>query len=218
METSVKHLLLLLVMLGLYGCYTPKPTYTQYKEKLSQPIYDFIPLYVETTAEIYELDEATYDEAVKGRFNNMKNKRFRDFIQNKFTKEYIATLIHDYTIFFEDHHPYSFEAFKEQLLENQINYILLITKTVERPMVGEVYLGENMAFPVNQIGKMYQIYLFDVKNERPLWISHGFPTVTGGLTGPRNVARHLARGTAKALENEGIIYARRSGKPYYTSK
>jgi len=65
----------------------------------------------------------------------------------------------------------------------------------------------DMAIPVNYTHRSYQLYLFDVNQPQPLWLSYGFPTSTGGLSGIRTTARELARGAARELEKEQLLFA-----------
>jgi len=73
-------------------------------------------------------------------------------------------------------------------------------------------ITSDMAIPVNYTDRSYQLYLFNVDRPDPIWLSYGFPTITGGFNGIKSTAKQLARGAARELDKGQILYASRNGR------
>ncbi len=205
--TAMKALPIALVLcLALSSCYTPKGLHTQLKAAPVQPVFDFMVLFVPVEEDIYKLDQEAYDLLIRGNFNDLQHKNFRSHIHRSFSKTFKDTFVHDYQNFFEDHHPYSYEEFMGRLKEDGVNHILLITLKAEDKTVRPV-VTRDFVLPVNYTDRQYQLYLFDLEQQQPLWLSYGYMTITGGFSGIRTTTNELARGAAKELKKGDLLYA-----------
>jgi hypothetical protein len=200
-------LFMLLLILAATACYTPRGLHNKTLAQPEKPVFDFLMLFVPTDEDIHQLDEQTYERLLKGNFNDLQHKTFRDHLGDRFRKSFEGTFVHDYQNFFTGHHRYSYEEFQNALAQNRVNHILLITLKSEKSRVSPI-ITSDMAIPVNYTHRSYQLYLFDVNRPQPLWLSYGFPTSTGGLSGIRTTARELARGVAREMEREQLLYTR----------
>ncbi len=185
MNSIQNSLLLLLISILFVNC-TPKATQVQRFHNPEEPINSILFLYGNIEDDILQLDKASYEKSLKGKFNDLENKGFRINLYEHLFSMLNPTLVYNYNSMFEDFKSYSYEEFQQKLEEKEIDHVLLVTQK-ER-----IILEENVI-------RRYQVHLMETRTGKPLWVSYGFQS--GSLNGPKS----LARGIKKDLEGENLI-------------
>jgi hypothetical protein len=203
--------LLFFTLIIVSSCYTPRGVHSKTIAEPEKQVMDFMVLFVPINEDIYQLDKQTYDRLLMGNYNDLQYKTFRTLLTDGFRKKFKGTFIHDYQNFFTDHNLYSYDDFVRTLKDDGVKHILLITLKSQKDVIRPVVTSD-MAIPVNYSDRSYQIYLFDINQSSPLWLSYGFHTSTGGLVGIRKTANQLARGAARELDKEQLLFASSYGR------
>ncbi len=165
----------------LVSCHTPRATQTQNITIPEQPIKEVLFLYGVIEEDIHQLDKETYDKTLKGRYNDLQHKYFRERLNNHLFSMLNPTIVYGYSSLFEDYQAYPFEDFQQKIKEKGIQHILLISEK-KRTVFNENIIRE------------YQVYLIESASGKPIWVSYGYHS------GTLSSIRGLARGIAKDLE------------------
>lgn len=177
---------LIMLPLFLVSCHTPRATQTQSLAIPEQPIKEVLFLYGVFKEDIHQLDKETYERFLKGSYNDLQHKNFRDKLNTHLFSMLDPILVFGYSSLFEDYLAYPFEEFQQKIKEKDIQHILLISLK-ERTVLAETIIRE------------YQVYLIESASGKPIWVSYGYHS--GGLTSTKG----LARGIAKDLERGNNI-------------
>lgn len=174
-------LLFLIVSLLFVSCFTPRASYSKKVSEPSKPIGNFLILYSVLHDDLLDLGEQNYNTYLNGKFNNLEDKGFRDNLVNKFLELGSGT---DYREIFEDFRAYDFSEFNNRLQDKEVEFILLVT---QKSYVHNEELSDIIK---------YQVYLFELGKEEPIWVSYGFSNVFAGK---------LAKGILVKLKEDKLL-------------
>lgn len=174
----------LLLTMVFYSCHTPSAFVSKSMSKQSKPLKNYVILYSVLSEDLQDVGEKNYDSHLKGKFNNLEDKFFRDNMVDKYISTAEMGTVWDYRRLFDDFKAYNFQEFEEILNKNDIEFILLVT--------------QKRFIPREQLGDLrnHQVYLFERGKKEPVWIAYGYPGST---------PRRLAIGVHKDLRKEGIL-------------
>jgi hypothetical protein len=175
---------LFLSSLLLASCYTPSSLVTKKFSEPSKPLNNYLVLYAVLHEELQDMGEDNYNTYLKGKFNNLQEKSFRDNLVDKYIDLAESGTVWDYRNIFEDFKAYEYQAFQELLDKNGIDLILLVTEKlfIQREQIANL--------------KQHQVYLFERGVNTPIWVSFGYQ---GSFPGK------LAKGVIKDLKKEGFL-------------
>lgn len=176
--------LLLLSSFLMVSCGTPRSFVTKKISEPSKPLKSYIILYSVLHEDLQDMKEENYNTYIKGKFNNLQEKFFRDNLMDKYIDLAESGTVWDYRNIFEDFKGYEFKEFEELLEKNRIEFVLLIT--------------EKRFLPREQLPDIlnHQVYLFERGVDSPIWVSYGYP---GSMPG------RLARGVHNDLKKEDFL-------------
>lgn len=175
---------LILISFLLTSCITPSSFVTKKISEPSKPLNNYIVLYSVVHEDIQNMGKENYDTYLKGKFNNLQEKFFRDNLVDRYIDVAQSGTVWDYRNLFEDFKAYEYQEFEELLDKNGIDFILLVTEKlfIQREQLANV--------------KQHQVYLFERGTDSPIWVSFGYQ---GSFSG------NLARGVHKDLKKEGFL-------------
>lgn len=175
---------LLTFSIVLSSCITPRSHVTKKNSEPSKPLKNYIILYSVLHEDLQDMGEDNYDTCLKGKFNNLQQKFFRDNLVEKYIELAESGTVWDYRNIFEDFKAYEYLEFEQLLDEKGIDFILLVTEKlfIQREQTASI--------------KQHQVYLFERGVNSPIWISFGYQ---GSLS------RKLAKGVHKDLKKEGFL-------------
>ncbi|WP_194778259.1 hypothetical protein [Pararhodonellum marinum] len=176
------------LILLLLSCtiYTPSAFNKKTFSPFEKPIDNFLLLYAEMPEDLYQLTEDSYDQLLRGRFNDFPNQNTRQKLHEAISNELTSAQVYPYELVFQTHKDYTFEEFKSGLDTVETPYVLLVTFKKEE------FVGENLS-------RYFQIYLLDKHTGQPLWLSYGY-RLSNFFYMPS-----LAKGIANELKNETIV-------------
>ena len=206
MYTNAIKCFVLTLVFGLGACHIPRASISNHESLNADYVMDVLVLYVQSSDDIFEWGEEAYDNILKGRFNDLANKRNREFLFKNFSRRLYPTFVHNYADYFSDHKIYEYDEFVNILDSANIKHILLVNlriTSLERSTIYTNTISPNKIYPNNipittsSISNAHQVYLLETKNPKPIWIAYGFP-------GP---ARNIARSVHRDLRKENFFYS-----------
>jgi len=180
----IRFSLFLFTTLIFLSCSTPRAFVSKKTAEPSKPLNNYLLLYSVITDDLQDMGEANYNTYLKGNFNNLQDKFFRDNLVAKYIALAEMGTVWDYRNLFDDFKAYGYQEFEEIVEKNGIDFILLVT--------------EKRFIPREQLPSItnHQLYLFERGVDSPIWVSYGYP---GSLSG------RMAKGIHKELTKEGFL-------------
>lgn len=163
---------------------------TQKNGELEKPLEGFIILFVESDNEILQLDEKYYNKSIRGNFNNLQHKRFRDHLAEVSWDTFSPVMTFDCKNFFETHQDYSYSEFRSVLDKGNFQHLLIIS------MRNNSDRGEFSQ-------QNFQVYLFDKGSPQPIWTGFGY--YNQGNINTRVVAQMLTNRIKRDLRADGML-------------
>ncbi|PRY89013.1 hypothetical protein CLW00_103133 [Mongoliibacter ruber] len=167
-----------------------RAVHTKKSGDLEKPLEGFLILFVETDNEILQLDEEFYNKSIRGKFNNLEHRRFRDHLASATRYTFDAVKTFDSKDFFEVHQDYSFEEFNTVINDSDFQHLLIIS------MRNNMDRGEFSQ-------QNFQVYLFDKGIEQPLWTGFGY--YNQGNIIRRPAAQRLSNRIKRDLKSDGML-------------
>jgi len=174
-----------IVCLLVVSCFTPRAYFSKKVSEPSKPIENYILLYSVLHDDLLDLGEQNYNTYLKGKFNNLEDKGFRDNLVEKYLKLKENETPWDYRLIFEDFRAYDYAEFKNQLQKREIGFVLLVTQK-------SFVQNEELSAIIK-----HQVYLFELGKDEPIWVSYGF--TKNASTGK------FAKGILASLKEEGLL-------------
>ncbi|AKD02573.1 hypothetical protein POKO110462_08640 [Pontibacter korlensis] len=202
---------LLLCVLILSGCASTS-TSTAKVTKPEKYYVGFMPLVVYTNSEFSQLDSATYEEHIRGKFNNLERSMYRNQLEKtlvrNFNRENAQTRLVKSSDLFEINTDIGYREFLQKVQATGVDGILLINQsgywhTTDYTTVHYDNVSSTTANP--QPNAAYHAYLIDVHTLKPVWYANS--VVTGVYAGFDTLNNHLARALFRKLRKDKYILA-----------
>lgn len=187
----LNQILLISILIVFCACTNFKRAVQTHKNgELEKPVISFMILFVESVNEILQLDEEYYNKSIRGNFNNLQHKRFRDHLASVSRNSFEPVMTFDSKDFFESHQDYSYSEFRSVLDKSDFQHLLIIS------MRNNLDRGEFSQ-------QNFQVYLFDKGRPQPLWTGFGYYN-QGSIT-RRAVAQMLSNRIKRDLRADGML-------------
>ncbi|OKL41089.1 hypothetical protein [Pontibacter flavimaris] len=204
--------LLALCLLLLSGCATTYTT-TAKVEKPQKHYIGMLSLVVNTTAEISQLDSLTYEQHIRGKFNNLENHRHRRQLEKTLARNIeqpsAQTRLVKSSDVFAMNTDISYSEFLQQVRATGVDGILLVKQsaywhtTNSYTTVHYEYTSATTAD--TEPNAAYHTYLIDLDSLQPVWYANS--TVSGISAGFDTLNNHLARSIFRKLRKDKFILA-----------
>ncbi|TPE45276.1 hypothetical protein [Pontibacter mangrovi] len=168
---------------------------------------------VNTTAEISQLDSLTYEQHIRGKFNNLENHRHRRQMERTLARNIAppatqARLVKSSDVF-EINTDVSYSEFLQKIRATGVDGILLVKQsaywltTNSYTSVHDEYVSTTTAD--TEPNATYHTYLIDLGSLEPVWYANS--TVSGIFAGFDTLNNHLARSIFRKLRKDKYIFA-----------
>ena len=209
----MKSILLLLLpgLLLFSGCATTS-TSTAKVAKPEKHYIGLLSLVVNTQADISKLDSMTYEQHIRGKFNNLENSTYRKQLEKtllrNFDRPNTQTRLVKSSDVFELNADISYSQFLEQVKKTGVDGILFVKQSNywHSTDYTTVY-NDNIATTTEntQPNAAYHTYLIDTNTLKPVWYADS--KVLGVYAGFDTLNNHLARSLFNKLRKDKYILA-----------
>jgi hypothetical protein len=204
---------LLICIMSLSGCAVTSTSTV----KVDQPEKYYIgllSLIVDSQADISELDSVTYEEQIRGKFNNLENHRYRKQLEKtllrNFERPNAQTRLVKSSDIFDINTDITYSQFLAKLRETGVDGILFVKQSNYWYSTNyTTVLHNNVATTTSsdQPNAAFHAYLIDTHTLKPVWYADS--KVYGVSAGYDTLNNHLARILFNKLRKDKYILARR---------
>ncbi|NNV57264.1 hypothetical protein [Limnovirga soli] len=161
----------------MQSCATSHIT-TEVKDTPSKPLTKILVLTTETNHDYYRLDSATYNNKIRGNFNNMDNAIFRQQLEKSMQRSmgsYATTIVPASNVY-TTNSDIGFSDFIEKTTQLGVDGILLINLdnywNTNSTRVVNTYNNQIETKTEESPNAAYNCYLFNATGDKILWLAH----------------------------------------------
>jgi len=195
----------------LSGCATTS-TSTAKVVKPEKYYIGLLTLVVDSQVDITKLDSATYEEHIRGKFNNLENSTYRKqlekTLQRNFERPNAQTRLVKSSDIFDLNTDVSYSQFMEKVQEIGVDGILFVKKSNYWHSTNYTTVYDNNIATTTadtQPNAAYHTYLIDTNSLLPVWYADS--KVYGVYAGFDTLNNHLARSIFNKLRKDKYILA-----------
>ncbi|GAB3823341.1 hypothetical protein GCM10028895_30150 [Pontibacter rugosus] len=186
-------------------------TSTAKVEKPDKFYVGIMTLVTEMDADFSQLDSATYEQHVRGKFNNLENVKYRKHLEKTLArnleKENVQTRIIKSSEVFELNSDVSYSEFVEKINKIGVDGILLVNQKNYwySQSYSTVHFDYTSATTVDQEpNAVFHTYLVDINSLKPVWFADSM--IQGVSAGYDTLNNHLARSLFRKLQKDKYIF------------
>ncbi len=195
----------------LSGCATTS-TSTAKVTKPEKHYIGLMTLVVNSQADISLLDSATYENYIRGRFNNLENSTYRKQLEKTLARNFVRPNAQIWLVkssdIFDLNTDISYRQFMKKVQETGVDGILFVKQSNywHTTNYTTVY-DDNIATTTanTQPNAAYHTYLIDANTLMPVWYADS--KVYGAFAGFDTLNNHLARSLFSKLRRDKYIMA-----------
>jgi len=181
------------------------------KSKPAHPYINLMVVFVKDAPEITRLDETTYNNYVKMKFNNLADIQLRKQVEKTFANNITteATMINRSSDYFTVGDEFDYATFLRKVKESGAEGIIVVNNTSRSSSTNYTTYGANtdVSYSVAEQAPsaVFLCYLLDLESKVPVWMSQA--DVSGNVYADYNtLTNSLARNVSGKLKKEGYIY------------
>lgn len=203
--------LLALCLLLLSGCAVTS-TSTAKVKKPQKHYIGLMTLIVNSDADISQLDSATYEQHIRGKFNNLENDKYRRHLEKTLVRNLehpsVQTRLVKSADVFDLNTDISYSEFLQKVRATGVDGILFVKQgnywyNTSYTTVHFEYTSSTTAS--SQPSTSYHTYLIDIDTLQPVWYANSL--VEGISAGFDTLNNHLARSIFRKLRKDKYILA-----------
>ncbi|WP_266203290.1 hypothetical protein [Pontibacter kalidii] len=203
--------LLALCLLLLSGCAVTSTSTAKVKKPQKQYV-GLMTLVVSATAEISQLDSITYEQHIRGKFNNLENEKYRRHLEKTLVRNLdhpsAQTRLVKSSEVFDLNTDIGYSEFLQKVRATGVDGILFVKQgnywySTNYSTVHFEHVSSTTAS--SQPSTSYHTYLIDVNSMQPVWYANSL--VEGISAGYDTLNNHLARSIFRKLRKDKYILA-----------
>ncbi|WP_299759057.1 hypothetical protein [uncultured Pontibacter sp.] len=205
--------LLALCLVFLSGCAITS-TSTAKVQELAKPYVGIMTLVTDIDTDFNQLDSATYEQHIRGKFNNLENLKYRKHLEKTLARnleqqQQVQTRIVKSSDVFELNANVSYSEFLEKIRATGVDGILLVN------LRNYWYTNDYTTVHFDHVSTtttdtepsaVFYTYLLDSQTLHPVWFADSM--VQGISAGYDTLHNHLARSISRKLRKDKYIMAK----------